>query len=43
MQALEQERKIMGISKPEEEDAEPYNPQLIIKKNSKPIHIKKLY
>ena len=43
MQALEQERKLMGMGQNEEEDDETYNPQSIVKKNSKPIKIKKQY
>ncbi len=40
MQAMEEERKAMGISHPEEDD-EPYNPNIIVKKNVKPVHVKK--
>jgi len=40
MQAMEEERKAMGISHPEEDD-EPYNPNVIVKKNVKPVHVKK--
>ena len=44
MQALENERKLMGLSTADEDDEEDYNPNLIVKKKNMPkIKVRKNY
>jgi len=40
---MEEERKSLGLIKNNEDEEETYDPRLIVKKNTKPIKIKKKY
>src|SRR5210317_624668 len=43
LQSMEEERKSLGLIENNEDEEETYDPRLIVKKNTKPIKIKKKY